>query len=873
MPEGFGQYIPPEARSEQYKAANFVIDNESKTELLTPPSVDRETILSLTVEEVKEQFPKRYEMYLKLVRELKHPESKNHPVNLTPKDVEDMKKWLLALNSIDNYITRHRDPQEGDEITLRGERQVDVFDDIRKFLERNEKEGYLKLPTGFGKTVLFTELVESTNLKSLIVVPTKLLITQTEKKFKQFAPDVTVGKVYGEEEKVYGQQATLITYDSLILGLDDGTINPKDYDLMILDEAHVILSEARSEAVAQFSDVVKLGFTATPIYEPGEKEVGNILGTEIHSIKIREAVEGGYLSSFSSIAARTEVDLSGVKVTASGEYNAVELAKAVDIESRNKAAVELYKQAFDGRLAVAYCVGVTHAENLAKLFNDSGVPSAYISGDTSVKEQEEIFKKYEAGEIKVLCNADLLIAGFDEPQASVCLNLRPTKSLVVAEQRGGRVLRLDENNPNKHAYIVDFIDWGYKKSGQILFPQVAEAIELEAKEKKEQEGRGGKGRVNFNHIKIDGIEVVVDQEVMLEIISNSQKENVEINGQWTNETLQKEVQNYIKMHGIQLRYRKALDTYSKLRAQNPSWPDIKSLYRMEGFLSLEKLLGIEKWTLGTLKKAIQDYVKLKNIKIKRTKTEKTYTELQKDNDTWPKPRNVYELKDFVSFADLLGISRWTFNELREEVQEFIRSNDIGVGLVAKQRYTELQKLNPHWPLPSRVVDMVEEFKSFPALFEVKSEIEKAETLDVVTDNKTVIISPEEIVVEDWTISKLKKQVRDAMKKNGKIISPGQSRKAYLELRADNLIWPSVDFVYKMKGFKSFEELLGAEKMTIKQLKKEVKEALRETGYSPNPRSAEASYKELQSRKNTLPTYDQVKKLVGFTNIRDILFGF
>lgn len=654
MPEGYGQFIPPEAREEQYKAANFVIDGESETELLTPPSVDRDTILNMSAEEVKTQYPKRYEMYVDLVRDLKHPNSESGLVNLTEKDVADMKKWLLALNSVDNYIAKHRSPKEGDEITLRGELQVDVFDDMRKFLERNGKEGYLKLPTGFGKTVLFTELVEATNLKTLVVVPTKLLIHQTAEKFTKFAPNVTVGKVYGDE-KDFDKQATLITYDSLIIGLNNGNINPANYDMVILDEAHVVTADGRKEAVAKFPDAVKLGFTATPVYKPGEKEVSNVLGTEIHKLNIREAVEGNYLSSFTSIIAHTEVDISKVRITSGGDFDQDQLDKAVNIKGRNQGAVNLYKAAFDGKLAVAYCVSIRHAQSVSDLFNEAGIPAACISGETPDDEQEKILADYKSGKIKVLCNANILIAGFDEQQASVCFNLRPTRSIVVAEQRGGRVLRVDENDSDKHAYIIDFLDQGTEFSGQVLFPQVAEAIELYPKKKEENGKKGPSGpkgpkgpsgpsgpRIDLSQIKIDGIEVVIDQEIILEILTKLKKEKKTERAKSLEDFIREVREAKIENEKVDYRQRRKLPAYIH-------WPANPEEYFGEDWPGWNAVKGVEKNSLPSLAKFI------KQLSREKIRSRDHYDQVYKDHKEkgWPSnPREVY--KDWPGWGKALG---------------------------------------------------------------------------------------------------------------------------------------------------------------------------------------------------------------------------
>ncbi|MEK7644010.1 MAG: DEAD/DEAH box helicase, partial [Patescibacteria group bacterium] len=416
----------------------------------------------MSLDEIKQKYARRYEMYLKLVRELRHTvaedEDSEDLITLDKEDLVEMRKWLIALNSLDTYIQNHR---EGNgERTLRG-KQVNVFEDLRNFLEAGGKNGYVKLPTGFGKTVLFIEFIEALNLRSLIVVPTKLLISQTEVKLKKFAPDLEAGKVY-QKAKEFGRQVTIITYDSLMSKLKDGSLNPNDYDCVILDEVHQALGEQSRKAIEQFTGGIKIGFTATPDFS-AEKGVKDLLGIEIHRMSIREGVESGHLCSFANRLVRTEADISNVK-TRGKELDEAQLAEAVDIASRNEMAIRIYKERFDGELAVAYCVGVRHAKKLAELFCQVGVAATVIHGKMNDKERESIIEQYDNGEIKVLCNADLLVEGFDEPRASVCFNLRPVKSGVMAEQRGGRVMRLDETNPNKLAYIFDFVDKGTDES-------------------------------------------------------------------------------------------------------------------------------------------------------------------------------------------------------------------------------------------------------------------------------------------------------------------------------------------------------------------------------------------------------------------------
>lgn len=432
------------------------------------PSQMEEDILKIDVEEIREKYGARYQAYLKTLRETASGQSAD------AFEHGRRSNFIKALNNLDDYI--RKDKSHGELATLRGT-QINVFQDLRDFLEDGGTEGYIKLPTGTGKTVIFSEFIEATALKTLIVVPTKILVGQTEQKLEEFTEDIDVGKIYSEA-KQHGHQVTITTYDSFTKGVENGTIKPEDFQMLILDEAHRALSQKRSDALKKFDNHIKIGFTATPRYSD-DKHVVNILNTEIHNMSIREAVEEAMLCTFSVIVAETETDISNVKI-AGGEYSEAELTQAINKESRNKAAVSLYQSQFAGETAVAYCCGVSHATALAEEFNSAGVSAAVVFGNQSPTEQKEIMRKYAIGEILVLCNADLLIEGFDEPRASVCFNLRPTLSPVVAEQRGGRVLRLDKNRPGKFAKIVEFIDRNSNaKNSPVTFVQIAESARID----------------------------------------------------------------------------------------------------------------------------------------------------------------------------------------------------------------------------------------------------------------------------------------------------------------------------------------------------------------------------------------------------------
>src|SRR3989344_3629664 len=160
MPERFSPK-PPEELQKQIDAVS-----EEIGESIEQPT-SRDDLLEMSLSEIKEKFPRRYEMYLQTLR----ADRRSDEVDEDEK--KSMVTWLKALNSLDTYIENHKSNCE--DRTLR-DRQFSVFEELRDFLEQGGKDGYIKLPTGVGKTVLFIEFLEATNLKALIVAPTRILV-------------------------------------------------------------------------------------------------------------------------------------------------------------------------------------------------------------------------------------------------------------------------------------------------------------------------------------------------------------------------------------------------------------------------------------------------------------------------------------------------------------------------------------------------------------------------------------------------------------------------------------------------------------------------------------------------------------------------
>ena len=520
--------------------------------------------------------PSRSLIYRKVLKALKNQQE------LSPQKAQEYKNYLRVVNNLRVYL----DNLHLDEHLDLKDIQVDIIEDILKNFEGGNTKGYVKAPTGLGKTVIFLTIAKAVNVKTLIVVPKQALVDQTHDRASQFAPDLGIGKVY-QHAKEYDEQATIITYQSLVAKIQNGEVNPQEYGLVILDEAHETLGGQTSAAIDQFTSPV-IGFTATPQFDVNAtRHVRNILGTEFHSVGVQEAVEEGYLAGFHNIVVKTKTSLKNVTINGSGEYNQAQLEKAVNNAGRNKAAVDLYfNENFYGQKAIFYCSGVDHAEEMAKILNERepGIAMA-ISSRLKTKERQEILEKHASGQIKIVTNSDMLIEGHDDPEVNLCFNLRPSKSLIVVEQRGGRALRINKSEPEKLAYIVDFLDEYNGSSSPILYASAVNGSYFVPKKKQKKtkpDDNDGTGPDVFGPeggddeddeipeliLLIDDVEIVTDVDEVMRLGEKdfTQKESKEF---YTFEEAKQAVQ---KLRISSLRdYRAKYKIDSRL----PSLPEIK----------------------------------------------------------------------------------------------------------------------------------------------------------------------------------------------------------------------------------------------------------------------------------------------------------
>lgn len=313
------------------------------------------------------------------------------------------------------------------------------------------------LPTGAGKTVVFSHLVrefrtrhydtpfQHTGLRVIILVHRDELADQAISKLRATLPDdVTVGKVKAESNET-GADVMVCSVQTLASKprLGDVLYRQARYGqvgLIITDECHHGAAATYRKIYAAFPNALQLGVTATLARGDGVG-LGDVWEEVVYTKSLLWMIGKGYLADVK--AKRVELkdlDFGSVKKSR-GDFSSGDLGRALEDSAADEAIARAYKEHAADRPGVVFTPTVATAETAAESLNGAGIVTRVISGETPRQERQDIFRQYREGSVQVLANCMVLTEGFDAPWASCAVIARPTQSNPLYVQMVGRVLR------------------------------------------------------------------------------------------------------------------------------------------------------------------------------------------------------------------------------------------------------------------------------------------------------------------------------------------------------------------------------------------------------------------------------------------------
>jgi superfamily II DNA or RNA helicase len=340
---------------------------------------------------------------------------------------------------------------------------------------REHRRFILKAPTGAGKTVLASEIVDQFyNGKKIIVLCHRLVLLEQLEKALGVKHKVRKLGVSDTGPAFEGYDILLSTNMRAKAVLADAM--PKA-DLIIVDEAHRVSPNGRGykRIIDDFNEHGKkeaqfIGLTASPERRTGDQrdQLNLAFDAIIDCANIEGLIEEGvlvqpvYRPHFVH-----DLDLSGIDIS-SGDFPVAKLAPAIVKSSMIDYAMWSYNEerlkAPGKPVSAWFCADINVAQATLRRIRQCDIEAAIVTAGTPIKKRMELLDMHEKGEIEAMVSVGVLAEGWDNPHCNIIVHLRPTLSKVLWGQSVGRGLR---SAPGKDKCIVIDVSSNWSTFGPV----------------------------------------------------------------------------------------------------------------------------------------------------------------------------------------------------------------------------------------------------------------------------------------------------------------------------------------------------------------------------------------------------------------------
>lgn len=374
--------------------------------------------------------------------------------------------------------------------------QRDAIDAVFQAWADGMKRPAIVLPTGAGKTVVFSALVREFQERwnegdlervngqypggrVMILAHRDELVDQAIAKLRAIMPGVDVGKVKAESNEIDADVMvcsvqTLASSRRREQLYDAQCMTP--VGLIITDECHHAAAASYKKIYDAFPDALQLGVTATMARGDGVG-LGKVWDDVVFKRSVLWMISKGYLTDVRTKRIDLkELDMGAVKASR-GDWQAGDLGQALMDAEADTAIARAYKEHAGDRQGIVFTPTVETAVAAQKALNDAGVRAAVIDGGTARELRQVQYDRFRKGKLQVLVNCMVLTEGFDAPWAEVAVIARPTQSAPLYTQMVGRVLRPWPGK--KEALVLDLVGASANKLRTLidLEPGEVEAVE------------------------------------------------------------------------------------------------------------------------------------------------------------------------------------------------------------------------------------------------------------------------------------------------------------------------------------------------------------------------------------------------------------
>lgn len=330
--------------------------------------------------------------------------------------------------------------------------QLEAKDAILAEWSKGIQKTLMVLPTGTGKTIVFSKVIEDRvrqGERVLVLAHRSELLDQAADKLYN-----STGLMTATEK---AEESSLDSWFRVVVGSVQTLMREKrlaqfpsdHFGSIIVDEAHHCISESYQRVLQYFSEANVLGVTATP--DRGDmRNLGTYFESMAYEYTLPKAIKEGYLSPIKALTIPLKLDLTGVGQQA-GDFKAADLSSALD-PYLYQIADEMLAHCMD-RKSVVFLPLIATSQKFKDILISKGFNAVEVNGDST--DRAQILSDFDTGRYNVLCNSMLLTEGWDCPSVDCIVVLRPTKIRSLYSQMVGRGTRLF---PGKdHLLLLDFL--------------------------------------------------------------------------------------------------------------------------------------------------------------------------------------------------------------------------------------------------------------------------------------------------------------------------------------------------------------------------------------------------------------------------------
>jgi superfamily II DNA or RNA helicase len=365
---------------------------------------------------------------------------------------------------------------------------------INEELESNGKKFNLlfQLPTGGGKTVIFSEIarrfIEKTGGKVLILTHRIELSVQTSSQLEAIGVS---NKVISSEVKAIPDQDEFMCFIAMVETLNNRLNENENFiegiGLVIVDEAHY---NSFRKIFQFYREGNILGVTATPLSSNRTLPLNDNYQKLIVGESIASLIEGGYLADADTYT--YDVNLHGLKIGSNGDFT----VNSSDVVYGNYFMQEkllfAYEEIAVGDKTLIFNAGIDTSLRVEETFKKRGYPVRHLDSTFSDKDRKDVLKWFKQTKDAVLTSVGILTTGFDEPSVQTIILNRATRSLTLYHQmigRGSRKLPNKDrfkvidlgNNVRRFGFWQDYLDWqdAFRFPDRFLESRLSESDDLE----------------------------------------------------------------------------------------------------------------------------------------------------------------------------------------------------------------------------------------------------------------------------------------------------------------------------------------------------------------------------------------------------------